>query len=160
MSTVLLVLMYGQSRVFMAMSRDKLIPQIFSKIHPKFHTPHINATIVSIGVALTSGLTPIHTLGHMTSLGTLFAFVVVAAAVMILRIKRPDLERGFRCPAVFVVAPLAIITCGYLIISLFMETGIPFLIWIALGLVVYFGYSYKRSELNNLKTKEISSSKL
>ena len=148
MTTVLLVLMYGQSRIFYAMSRDKLIPSFFSKVHPKFSTPYVSAIIVAVGVALTAGLTPIHTLGHMTSLGTLFAFVVVAVSVMALRITKPDLKRPFACPAVYIIAPLAILSCGYLIYSLLLETWKPFLIWTIIGLVVYFGYSYKNSSLN------------
>ncbi|MCE3255652.1 MAG: yhdG 1 [Rickettsiaceae bacterium] len=148
MTTVLLVLMYGQSRIFFVMSRDKLIPGFFNKIHPRFNTPYISAIIVAFAVALTSGLTPIHTLGHMTSLGTLFAFVVVAVGVMVLRKTRPDLARPFRCPAVNVVAPMAVLTCGYLIYNLLLETGKPFLIWSVIGLIIYFSYSYRNSPLN------------
>ncbi len=147
MTTVLLVLMYGQSRVFFVMSRDKLIPGFFSKIHPKFNTPYVSAIIVSIAVALTSGLTPIHTLGHMTSLGTLFAFIVVAIGVMVLRVTRPDLKRSFKCPLVYLIGSLAILACGYLFYNLLREAGKPFLIWTLLGLVVYFGYSYRNSSL-------------
>ncbi len=148
MTTVLLVLMYGQSRIFYVMSRDKLIPQFFSKIHPRFNTPHISAIIVAFAVALTSGLTPIHTLGHMTSLGTLFAFIVVAIGVMVLRRTRPEIARPFKCPAVYIIAPMAILTCGYLVYNLLLETGKPFLIWTIIGLIVYFCYSYKNSPLN------------
>lgn len=148
MTTVLLVLMYGQTRVFYAMSRDKLIPSFFGKIHPRFSTPCLSSIVVALGVALTAGLTPIHTLGHMTSLGTLFAFVVVAIAVMMLRITKSELKRPFACPAVFIVAPLAILSCGYLIYSLLLETWKPFVIWTIFGLLVYFGYSYRNSSLN------------
>lgn len=148
MTTVLLVLMYGQSRIFYVMSRDKLIPAFFGKIHPRFNTPYVSAIVVALAVALTSGLTPIHTLGNMTSLGTLFAFVVVAIGVMVLRKTKPDLQRPFHCPAVYIVAPMAILTCGYLIYNLLSTTGKPFLIWTIIGLVVYFGYSYKNSPLN------------
>ncbi len=148
MTTVLLVLMYGQSRIFYSMSRDKLIPSLFGKIHPRFNTPYVSAIIVALGVAITSGFTPIHTLGHMTSLGTLFAFVIVAVAVMVLRINKPDLKRPFRCPAVYIIAPLAILSCGYLMYHLLLATWKPFLIWSIIGLVVYFGYSYRNSALN------------
>jgi len=108
----------------------------------------VSALFVAIAVALTSGLTPIHTLSQMTSLGTLFAFVVVAIGVMVLRKTRPELTRSFRCPAVYIVAPMAILTCGYLIYNLLLETGKPFAIWTAIGLVIYFGYSYHKSPLN------------
>ncbi len=151
MTTVLLVLMYGQSRIFYVMSRDKLIPPFFGKIHSRFSTPYVSAIIVAIGVALTSGLTPIHTLGNMTSLGTLFAFVVVAVGVMVLRKTKPDLKRPFHCPAVYIIAPMAILTCGYLIYNLLSTTGKPFMIWTAIGLVVYFGYSYRNSPLHKKK---------
>ena len=148
MVAVLLVLMYGQSRIFFVMSRDGLIPNAFSKLHKKYHTPYVSCLIVTLAVALISGFTPIHTMGHMTSLGTLFAFMVVAIGVMVLRIKKPKLERPFRCPAVFAVAPVAILSCGYLIFTLLGSTGKPFAIWSILSVIVYFSYSYKRSPLN------------
>jgi len=148
MTTVLLVLMYGQSRIFYVMSRDKMIPAFFSKIHPRFNTPYISAIVVALVVALAAGLTPIHTLGHMTSLGTLFAFIVVAIGVMMLRKSKPDMKRPFKCPAVYVVGTMAILTCGYLVYNLLLETGKPFAIWTAIGLLVYFGYGYRKSPLN------------
>ncbi len=151
MVAVLLVLMYGQSRIFFVMSRDRLIPNAFSKLHPKFGTPYVSCSIVSVAIAAISGFTPIQTMGHMASLGTLFAFAVVAIGVMILRITKPELERPFRCPAVFIVAPMAIAGCVYLIYSLLGFTGKPFAIWGILGLVVYFSYSYKKSPLRKRK---------
>ena len=147
-TSVLLVLMYGQSRVSFAMSRDGLIPSCFSKIHKRLHTPYISATLVGIAVAFISGFTPIHTLGHMTSLGTLFAFMVVSIGVFVLRFTQPQLTRHFRCPAIFIVAPLSVIFCAYLIFTLLSETGVPFLIWSVLGLVLYFSYSLKNSPLH------------
>jgi len=148
MVTVLLVLMYGQSRVFFVMSRDGLIPNAFSKLHKKFSTPYFSCMIVTFAVAAISGFTPIHTMGQMSSLGTLFAFVVVAIGVLVMRVRRPEFPRPFKCPAVFVVAPLAILSCGYLIYTLFLKTGKPFVIWFAIGLVVYFAYSRRKSPLN------------
>lgn len=148
MVTVLLVMMYGQSRIFFAMSRDGLIPASFSKLHKKFSTPYISCIIVTIAVMLISGFTPIRTMGQMSSLGTLFAFCVVAIGVLVLRVKRPELKRTFKCPAVFFVAPMAIISCGYLIYTLLLETGKPFFIWFAIGLVVYFSYGRRKSPLN------------
>jgi APA family basic amino acid/polyamine antiporter len=148
MVAVLLVLMYGQSRIFFAMARDGLIPSYFSKLHKKFGTPYIGCSLITLAVALISGFTPIQTMGQMSSLGTLFAFTVVAVGVLVMRVKKPNLERPFRCPAVFVVAPMAIISCGYLMYNLFLKTGKPFLVWFAIGLVVYFCYSYKKSPLN------------
>jgi APA family basic amino acid/polyamine antiporter len=148
MVTVLLVMMYGQSRIFFAMSRDGLIPKFFSKTHPKYKTPYISCLIVTVAVALIAGFTPIRTMGHMSSLGTLFAFCVVSIGVVALRIQRPDLHRTFRCPAVYLVAGLAISGCGYLMVTLLGETGKPFYIWFAFGTLVYFLYSRKRSNLS------------
>ena len=148
MMAVLLVLMYGQSRIFFVMSRDGLIPSTFSKLHKKFQTPYFSCLIVTLIVALTSGFAPIKTLGHMTSLGTLLALIVVAVGVLVLRVKKPDLHRPFRCPAVFIVAPLAILSCGYLIFTLLQETGKPFAIWMIISFFTYFAYSYKKSPLN------------
>jgi APA family basic amino acid/polyamine antiporter len=148
MTTVLLVLIYGQSRIFFVMSRDGLIPEFFGKLHKKFGTPHVSLMIVTLSVCVISGLFPLHTLSHLTSLGTLFAFVVVAIGVLVLRFTRPDLPRSFKCPAVFVVVPIAVLSCGYLIYSLLLETWKPFLIWSIVGLVVYFSYGYKNSPLN------------
>jgi APA family basic amino acid/polyamine antiporter len=151
MTSVLLVLMFGQSRIAFVMSRDGLLPKFFSKLHPRFETPYISSILVSLAVAITAGFTPIHTMGHMTSLGTLFAFVVVAVGVIVLRYTKPELERPFRCPAVNIVAPLAILSCGFLVYKLLVLTGKPFLIWTIIGLIIYFGYSYKSSPLNKIK---------
>lgn len=148
MITVLLVMMYGQSRIFFAMARDGLIPKSFSKTHPKYATPHVACLVVTLAVALISGFTPIRTMGHMSSLGTLFAFCVVSIGVVVLRVKRPDLHRAFKCPAVYLVAGLSIISCSYLIFTLLAETGKPFFIWFAFGIAVYFLYSQKRSNLS------------
>lgn len=147
MTTVLLVLMYGQSRIFFVMSRDQMIPKFFSTLHPRLKTPHISCGVVGLGVALVSGFTPIQTMGHMTSMGTLFAFIVVSIGVMVLRITRPELERPFRCPAVMVVAPLAVISCGFLLVSLLHETGLLFGVWTVLGLIVYGSYSFHKSPI-------------
>ncbi len=144
----LLVLMYGQSRIFFVMSRDGLIPSVFSKLHKKFSTPHISCITVSCAVALISGFTPIQTMGHMTSLGTLLAFSVAAMGVIVLRVKKPNLERPFKCPAVFVVAPAAVLSCGYLMFTLLTTTRKPFVIWAAVSLLVYCFYSYHKSPLN------------
>jgi APA family basic amino acid/polyamine antiporter len=110
-------------------------------------------------VALISGFTPIRTMGDMSSLGTLFAFLIVSCGVMVLRLRSPNQERSFKCPAVFVVAPLAIIGCGYLIYQLLLENYKPFLIWYGLAILVYFLYAYRKSALNenNKNSKNISS---
>ncbi|MDX2083008.1 MAG: amino acid permease [Rickettsiales bacterium] len=148
MLAVLLVLMYGQSRVFFVMARDGLMPSAFCKLHPKFATPYLGCISVTIAVMVISGFTPIHTMGNMSSLGILFAFVVVAFGVLVLRLKRPELHRPFKCPAVFLVAPIAIISCGYLMYNLLLKTGVPFLTWFTLGTIVYALYGYRKSYLN------------
>lgn len=150
-TTVLLVLMYGQTRVFFAMSRDGLIPASICKVHPKYGTPHIITIVAGIAVALIAGFTPIGIIAELTNIGTLFAFVVSAIGVWVLRITRPDLERPFKCPAVSVIAPLAILSCGYLMYNLPHETWIRFFVWSAIGFVVYFLYSYRNSALNKSK---------
>ena len=138
MVAVLLVLMFSQSRIFFVMSRDKLLPSFFGKMHKKFQTPYISCLIVTLIVVFFAGFTPIATLGSMSSLGTLFAFVITAIGVMILRVKNPDLKRPFKCPAVFVIAPLAIVGCGYLLVTLLLATFKPFLIWLTLSVSSYF----------------------
>lgn len=148
MLTVLLVMMYGQSRVFFVISRDGLLPKIFSKVNKKHHTPSFSIGVVTVSVALISGFTPIRTMGDMSSLGTLFAFCLVSLGVLILRVKRPKLERAFKCPYVFVIAPLSIIGCGILIAKLLTDHYKPFLIWFIIGIIFYIFYGYKNSMLN------------
>jgi len=149
---VLLVFMYGQSRIFFVMARDGLIPSAFGKVHKKFGTPYFGCIFIACATSAISGFTPIQVMGDLSSLGTLLAFVMVAVAVIVLRIKRPDLERPFKCPAVFVVAPLAIISCGYLVYQLILKTGIFSALWFALAVVVYFTYAYRKSPLNKEKS--------
>ncbi len=145
MVAVLLVLMYGQSRIFFVMSRDGLISDKFGKLHKKFDTPYLSCIFVTLSVALFSGFTPIKTMGHMTSLGTLIAFSVAALGVLVLRVKKPDIERPFRCPLVLFVAPVAILSCGYLIYTLLLETGRIFLLWAIISVAVYVFYGYRKS---------------
>lgn len=144
-TSVLLILIYGQSRIFFVMSRDGLIPQSFSKLHKKYDTPYFSVIFVTIAVALVSGFLPLTILTHMTSLGTLFAFIIVAIGVFTLRITQPNLHRPFKCPAVLITIPIAVLCCGYLVYSLLLENGIWFLLWSIVGLIVYFSYSYRNS---------------
>jgi len=153
MVTVLLVMMYGQSRIFFVMSRDGLLPKSFCKTHKKFDTPYVSCIVVTIAVSLISGFTPIRTMGDMSSLGTLFAFLIVSCSVIILRIKNPLHERSFKCPAVYIVAPLAILGCGYLIYQLLLENHKAFIIWYSITIAIYFLYAQKRSELGNSNNK-------
>ena len=153
LSTVLLVMMYAQTRVFFAMSRDGLIPSAICKVHPKYSTPHIITMIVGIGVALVSGFTPIGIVAEMCSVGTLFAFVVATIGVVALRKAKPDMERPFRCPSVKIVATLAIVCCLYIMYNLAPATWIRFVVWTAVGMVIYYGYGYSHSTLNRNKAE-------
>jgi APA family basic amino acid/polyamine antiporter len=147
LTSVLLVLLLGQSRIFMAMSRDGLMPKVFGKVHPRFRTPHLSTIIVGVVVAVLSGLTPLTVLVELVSIGTLFAFVLVSAGVMVLRRTQPELRRPFRCPWVPVVPLLAILSCGYLMFSLPGITWLRFAVWLLIGMVIYACYGRRHSRL-------------
>ncbi|REK63791.1 MAG: amino acid permease [Brevibacillus sp.] len=146
-TTVLLVMMYGQTRLFFAMSRDGLLPGVFSRVNEKRQVPRQSTMIVGALVALFSGLLPLHKLAELTNIGTLFAFIVVSAGVMVLRKTNPGLRRAFRVPMVPLVPILAILFCGYLIYSLPSSTKIGFLLWLVVGAVVYLAYGRRHSKL-------------
>jgi len=146
-TSVLLVMLMSQPRIFFAMSRDRLLPQGVSKVHPKFGTPYITTIITCVIVALVAGLTEIQTVGEMTSIGTLFAFVVVCAAVLRLRQTRPDAKRPFRVPFGPVFPVLGIVSCLYLMLSLPVLTWVRFLVWLDLGLIIYWFYGRTHSPL-------------
>jgi APA family basic amino acid/polyamine antiporter len=147
MTTVLIVMLYGQIRVSFAMSRDGLLPTFFSKVHPTFKTPYVNTWTTGFIAALIAAFIDLGTLAHLVNMGTLSAFVLVSVAVIVLRRTHPELPRAFRVPAVPLIPVLSILTCGYLMINLPPETWTAFVIWLAIGLVVYFLYSRKHSEL-------------
>ncbi len=147
LTSVLLVLLLGQSRIFLAMARDGLMPKSFGRIHPRFRTPHVSTILVGLMVAVLSGLTPLTVLVELVSIGTLFAFVLVSAGVLALRRLRPDLARPFRCPWVPVVPLLAIAACGYLMASLPGVTWLRFGVWLLIGLVLYAFYGRRHSRL-------------
>ncbi len=146
-TTVLLVLLYGQARIFFAMSRDGMVPAKICKIHHRYHTPYIVTILGAIFVSLISGFAPIGIIAEMANIGTLSAFLIAAIGVLVLRITRPELPRAFRCPAVWLIAPLAVIACGYLMYHLPLDTWIRFVVWCAAGCAVYFSYSYQHSAL-------------
>jgi APA family basic amino acid/polyamine antiporter len=148
-TTVLLVLIYGQTRIFFVMARDRLLPQWLVKLHPRFKTPYAVTWITGVVVAALSGFMPLQEIAELSNIGTLFAFVLVSIGVMILRTTRPDQRRPFRCPAAFVVGALAILSCGYLMASLPGLTWARFLVWTVIGIVVYGFYGYSRSPLHN-----------
>jgi APA family basic amino acid/polyamine antiporter len=148
LTTVCLVMIYAQTRAFFAMSRDGLIPQGLCKVHPRYGTPHIITIIVGLTVAMIAGFTPIGMVAEMCNIGTLFAFVVATACVLVLRKTQPTLERPFRCPAVGLVVPLAILSCLYIMASLPAATWIRFIVWSVLGTIIYAFYGSRSSRLN------------
>src|SRR3954447_1755142 len=147
LTTVMMILMLGQSRVFFAMSRDRLLPPAFAKVSPRFGTPLRTTLLTGAAVALISTFVPLTELAELVNIGTLFAFVLVAVGVIVLRRTRPDLERAFRCPGVPVVPILAILAAAYLMLNLPAATWLRFFVWMAIGLVFYFTYSASRSRL-------------
>jgi APA family basic amino acid/polyamine antiporter len=147
-TSVIMVLLMGQSRVFFSMSKDGLVPAIFSEVHPKFQTPWKSNILFAILVSLFAGLVPVSVVGEMTSIGTLFAFVLVCIGVLVLRKKQPNAPRAFRTPFVPFVPVMGIIVCLYLMYALPIDTWIRLFVWMAIGIVIYFLYSKKHSKLN------------
>ncbi|GGJ05713.1 amino acid permease [Paenibacillus hunanensis] len=147
-TTVLLVMMYGQSRLLYSMSRDGLLSPVFSKISGKSQTPATGTWVASIVIAFFAGFIPLGSLAELTNIGTLFAFTVVSIGVIVLRRTQPDLKRGFRVPFVPVLPILSALGCVYLMLQLQALTWITFFIWLAIGLVVYFAYGRRHSLLN------------
>jgi APA family basic amino acid/polyamine antiporter len=146
-TSVLLVMLMSQPRIFFSMSRDQLLPAGVSKVHPRFRTPYITTIITCVIVAIVAGFVPINILGEMTSIGTLFAFVVVSLAVMVLRAKRPDAHRPFKVPFGPVIPSLGVLSCVYLMVSLSVMTWVRFLGWLDLGMVIYWFYGRTHSPL-------------
>jgi amino acid transporter len=148
-TSVLLVMLMSQPRIFFSMSRDRLLPQGVSAVHPRFGTPYITTIITGVIVALFAGMLRIDVVGEMTSIGTLFAFVVVCAAVIMLRVKRPDAKRPFRVPFGFVFPVLGVVSCLYLMLSLSVVTWVRFLVWLDIGMAIYWLYGRTHSPLAN-----------
>ncbi len=148
-TSVLLVMLLSQPRIFFAMSRDQLLPPGVSKVHPKFRTPYITTMITGVIVAIVAGFTPIDILSEMTSIGTLFAFVVVSMAVIILRNKRPDARRPFKVPGGAIIPTLGVVSCAYLMIALTVMTWVRFLVWLDFGMIIYWFYGRTHSQLAN-----------
>ncbi|MCX6144819.1 MAG: amino acid permease [Ignavibacteriales bacterium] len=149
LGTVMLVMLLGQSRVFYSMSRDGLLPKWAGKVHPKFRTPYISTITVGIFVAFFGALLPINILGELVSIGTLLAFVIVCAGVWILRRRRPDLNRPFKTPWVPFVPIMGIIVSGLLMASLPFDTWLRLIVWLVIGLVIYFTYGRYHSAFRN-----------
>jgi len=147
-SSVILVMLMGQSRIFYTMSKDGLIPKAFGDLHPKFQTPYKSNLILFVFVGGFAAFVPGHVAGDLTSFGTLFAFVLVSIGVWILRVKAPNMERPFKTPIAPVVSTLGAIICTAMIVGLDEQTLKVAFGWMAIGIVVYFLYSKKNSKLN------------
>jgi APA family basic amino acid/polyamine antiporter len=155
-TSVLLVMMMGQPRVFFAMSRDGLIPQGVSKVHPRFQTPYITTIITGVAVGLIAMMISIGTAAELANIGTLFAFAIVTAGVVVLRRTNPELKRPFRTPLLSVVAPVGLIFIFYLMFSLPVLTWLRFLAWLDIGLVLYFFYGRSHSRIATAADKRMS----
>jgi APA family basic amino acid/polyamine antiporter len=146
LASVVLVLLLGQSRVFCAMSRDGLIPPLYSEVHPKFRTPWIGTIVTGVIAALLAGIFPLGILGELVSIGTLLAFVIVCMAILILRVKEPGLRRPFRTPFVWIVAPLGMGMCLFMMAFLPMDTWLRLVVWTIVGLAIYFVYGVRHGK--------------
>ncbi|HEX6498682.1 MAG TPA: amino acid permease [Micromonosporaceae bacterium] len=146
-TTVILVLLLGQARVFFAMARDGLLPPALARVHPRFGTPWLITAVTSAGVAALAGFVPLSELSELTSIGTLFAFVVVSIGVVVLRRTRPDLPRAFRAPGVPLLPALSVVACVWLMLNLPVATWLRFVVWMGVGLVVYAAYGVRHSRV-------------
>jgi APA family basic amino acid/polyamine antiporter len=147
LASVVLVMLMGQPRVFYSMSRDGLLPAVFGKVHPRFKTPYVTTILTGVVAAFFAGIFPIGLLGELVSIGTLLAFVIVCAGVIVLRYRQPNLARPFRTPMVPLVPILGILICGYMMSSLPGATWERLIVWMVIGLVIYFTYSRSHSRL-------------
>jgi APA family basic amino acid/polyamine antiporter len=147
MTSVILVMIVGQPRIFMAMARDGLLPPVFGRIHPRFKTPHVSTIITGVLAAAIGGLFPVQILGELVSIGTLLAFAVVCIGVLVLRYSRPDAPRPFRVPAPWFTCIAGAAACFYLMYSLPIDTWLRLAVWTAIGILVYLVYGYGHSRL-------------
>ncbi len=147
LASVVLVMLMGQPRIFYSMSRDGLLPPVFAKVHPRFRTPYITTIVTGLTAAVIAGFFPIRLLGELVSIGTLLAFVIVCGGVWYLRVKEPERERPFRTPWVPVVPIMGILVCGFMMYFLPIDTWLRLLVWMAIGLLIYFFYGRHHSVL-------------
>jgi len=147
LSSVILVMMLGQTRVFWSMSRDGLLPPIVSRVHPRFKTPWLITIATGVVVAFFAAVLPVRDAGNLCNIGTLLAFVIVSVGVLVLRVREPELQRKFRTPWVWAVAPMGALSAFGLMLYLPLMTWMRLLVWFAVGIVIYFSYGYRRSKL-------------
>ncbi len=155
LSSTMVVMVMGQPRVFYSMSKDGLLPKWAAKIHPKYQTPHITTAITGAIVAILAGFVPINLLGELVSIGTLFAFVIVGTGIIILRSSNPNMNRPFKVPFSPFIPIATVVSAAYLMNSLPLDTWIRLIVWMSIGLVVYFAYSYSHSNLRQV-TDEVA----
>ncbi|MGH9643593.1 MAG: APC family permease, partial [Terriglobales bacterium] len=153
LTSVIISTIIPQARIWLTMAQDGLLPKFFGAVHPKFRTPHIATLITGVLAATFAGLLPIGILGELVAIGTLIAFIVVCLGVLVLRYTRPDLDRPFRVPAVWLTSLMGVLFCAVMAASLPTATWVRLVLWSALGVCMYFAYGYRNSRLRKSESK-------